>query len=278
MGPIEIRGESVRVVANGLRHRVLRYGRPGDPDLLVLPGITSPAVTADFLASRFAGWGYRVSVPDIRGRGESERAGPGRYRLVDYAADVAALVETLQLRTPAVLGHSMGARIAAGYAVRHASPRHGPLVLVDPPLSGPGRVPYPTSKKSFLDQLRQAQLGTTAEEVRRFYPNWPERELRLRAEVLASCDETAVLETHDGFEREDFFADWARLTAPVALVRGERSPVVPPEGAAELSRARPDIDMVTVAAAGHMVPWDKLAGFLRALARYLPGRDTRRPA
>lgn len=183
----------------------------------MLPGITSPAVTADFLASRFAGWGYRVSVPDIRGRGESERAGPGR-------------------------------------------------------------APYPTSKKSFLDQLRQAQLGTTAEEVRRFYPNWPEREMRLRAEALASCDETAVLETHDGFEREDFFADWARLTAPVALVRGERSPVVPPEGAAELSRARPDIDMVTVAAAGHMVPWDNLAGFLRALARYLPGRDTRRPA
>lgn len=53
---------------------------------------------------------------------------------------------------------------------------------------------------------------------------------------------------------------------------------MPLEGAAELSRARPDIGMVMVADAGHMVPWDNLAGFLRALARYLPGRDARRPA
>lgn len=266
--PVEVRGESVRVTANGLRHRVLRYGDPAAPGLLVLPGITSPAATADFLAVRLADLGYRVVVPDIRGRGETERAAPGRYRLTDYAADVDGLVSALGLTSPALVGHSMGARIAAAYTVLHA-PRHGPLILVDPPVSGPGRDPYPTSREAFLQQLREAQRGTDADEVRRFYPTWPERELRLRAQVLAGCDETAVLETHAGFEREDFFAYWAKLSPPAALIRGADSPVVPPDAAAELRRGRPDIELVSVPGAGHMVPWDNLDGFLDAVRPHL---------
>ncbi|MBB3087052.1 alpha/beta fold hydrolase [Geodermatophilus sabuli] len=269
MTTVEIRGESAYVEANGLRHHVLRYGEPGARDLLVLPGITSPAATADFLAVLLADWGFRVTVPDVRGRGESDRAPAGRHRLADYAADVAGLVEALELRTPVVVGHSMGARIAAAWAVLHAPADHGLLVLVDPPTSGPGRGPYPTSREAFLEQLHEARRGTDAAAVRRFYPAWPERELQLRAEVLASCDETAVLETHEGFETEDFFEYWAQLTAPVVLIRGGDSPVVPLTAVADLRRARPDIEIVTVPGAGHMVPWDALPGFLDAVRPYL---------
>jgi N-formylmaleamate deformylase len=267
--PTEIRGESVEVEANGLRHRVLRYGRPGDRDLLLLPGITSPAVTADFLAVLFADLGYRVTVPDVRGRGQSDRAPAGQYRLTDYAGDVAGLVAALDLQAPVVLGHSMGARIAAAYAVLHAPEDHGLLILVDPPTSGPGRGPYPTTREAFLEQLQEAQRGTDAAAVRRFYPKWPERELQIRAEVLASCDETAVLETHEGFETEDFFSYWAQLSQPVVLVRGGDSPVVPLPAVADLRRSRPDIGIVTVPGAGHMVPWDQLDGFLATVRPYL---------
>ncbi|TQM13408.1 alpha/beta fold hydrolase [Pseudonocardia kunmingensis] len=262
MSGVTIRGRSAVVEANGLRHRVLRYGEPGARDLLVLPGITSPAVTADFLAVRFAELGYRVTVPDIRGRGESDRASAGAYRMQDYAADVAGLVDALDLREPVIVGHSMGARIAAAYAARHAPDRHGLLVLVDPPVSGPGRGPYPTSREAFLQQLHEAQRGTTADEVRRYYPLWPERELQLRAQALASCDETAVCETHTGFETEDFFDHWAAVTPPAVLVRGADSPVVPPTATDDLRRARPDIEIHSVPGAGHMVPWDNLSGFL----------------
>jgi N-formylmaleamate deformylase len=269
MTSVDITGESVEVEANGLRHRVLRYGRPGNRDLLLLPGITSPAVTADFLAVLFADLGYRVGVPDIRGRGLSDRAPAGEYRLIDYAADVAGLVAALDLRAPVIVGHSMGARIAAAYAVLHASADHGLLLLVDPPTSGPDRGPYPTSREAFLRQLHEAQQGTDAEAVRRFYPKWPERELQLRADVLASCDETAVLETHEGFETEDFFPYWSELTQPVVLIRGGDSPVVPLAAVADLRRARPDIEIVTVPGAGHMVPWDQLDGFLDAVRPHL---------
>lgn len=258
-------GESVRVQANGLRHHVLRYGNPGDRDLVILPGITSPAITADFLAVAFAEIGYHVTVPDIRGRGETDVVPSGGYRLQDYADDVAGLVDALGLKRPVILGHSMGARIAAAYVVLHAADDHGLLVLVDPPTCGPGRGPYPTSREAFLEQLHEAQRGTTAEEVRRFYPKWPERELQIRADVLASCDKTAVLETHEGFESEDFFGYWRRLTQPVLLVVGAESPVVPAEAIADLRRDQRDIEVITVPEAGHMVPWDNLPAFLSAV-------------
>jgi N-formylmaleamate deformylase len=266
---IAVHGQDVRVQANGLNHRLLRYGHSGDPDLVIVPGITSPAATADFLAVQFADMGFRVHVPDLRGRGETDRAAAGRYRLIDYAGDLAALIEVLGLDRPVLVGHSLGARIATAYTVQHAPNDHGLIVAVDPPISGPGRGGYPTSRESFLSQLRQAQLGTSADAVRAFYPKWPERELQLRAEVLASCDETAVIETHERFATEDFFGYWKALTQPAVLIRGADSPVIPSAASADLSRSNPEIDILTVPDAGHMVPWDNLDGFLSTVQPYL---------
>ncbi len=260
-----IAGRSLTVTANGLQHHLLDYGEAEKGSVIMLPGITSPAATADFQAQPISELGFRVVVPDLRGRGDSEVAPPGSYRITDYAADVAGLVEVLELDRPIVIGHSLGARIAAAYGVLHGGADHGLLVLIDPPLSGPGRAPYPTSRESFLSQLNEAKAGTTVEAVRRFYPKWPERELKLRMEVLPSCDETAVMETFDGFHDEDFFDYWQQVTQPAILIRGAESPVVPPEAVPELAAANPNVEIVSIPEAGHMIPWDNYQGFMEVL-------------
>ncbi|WP_052699209.1 alpha/beta fold hydrolase [Hyphomicrobium sp. 99] len=267
---IRISGRTSHVAANGLKHHLLTYAGGNAGDVLILPGITSPAPTADFIAAPLAARGFNVVVPDLRGRGMTDAPLSGRYRLIDYAADVAGLILELGLSRPHIIGHSLGARIAAAYAAEFCSDDHGMLVLVDPPTSGPGRGTYPTSRAAFLEQLHAAKRGTTAEEVRVFYPKWPTRELQLRAEVLASCDETAVVETHAGFNNEDFFALWSVLKRPATLVRGEISPVVPPSAAAELAVANPHIPIVSVPNAGHMVPWDNFNDFFKILVRLIP--------
>ncbi|MDR3487435.1 MAG: alpha/beta hydrolase [Bradyrhizobium sp.] len=272
---IAISGRSVRVTANGLHHHLLAYGKDEGDAIVILPGITSPAATADFVAAPLAALGYRVFVPDLRGRGETDVAPAGHYRLSDYAADVAGLVEMLNLDQPTILGHSLGARIAAAYAVTYGGENHGSLILVDPPTSGPGRGAYPMSRESFLAQLHQAQRGTTADEIRKFYPKWPLRELQLRAEQLASCDETAVIETHEGFESEDFCPIWKALTRPATVIRGELSPVVSAAAAADLAKANPNIPIVGVPDAGHMVPWDNFVGFFKVIVRLLPHRASK---
>ena len=81
-----------RWVTNGtVRLHALDYGGDGVP-LVVLPGITSPAITMDFVAGRIGDL-VRPFILDVRGRGLSD--GGGRYSLEEYAEDVEALVRGL---------------------------------------------------------------------------------------------------------------------------------------------------------------------------------------
>jgi len=255
-----------RWVTNGpARLHALDYGGDRTP-LVVLPGITSPAITLDFVARRIGDL-VRPIVLDVRGRGLSD--GGGRYTLEEYADDTEAVIRGLELDEPLLLGHSMGARIAAVVAARRRVPVRA-TVLTDPPLSGPGRGPYPTPLDVFLAQLEQAKWGTDADEVARSWPRWPRREQELRARWLSSCDEQAITLTHRGFEIEDFFDWWPAVPAPTTLIYGADSPVVTAAGAAEAARANPAADLLKIPDAGHMVFWDNPADSIRALRQVLP--------
>ncbi|MFF3490116.1 alpha/beta fold hydrolase [Streptomyces sp. NPDC002795] len=243
-----------------VRLHVLDYGGDGVP-LLILPGITSPAVTMDFVARELTDVA-RPLVLDIRGRGLSDDADD--HCLDALAADTEAVIEQLELADPVLFGHSMGARIAAATAVRGHVPLGGTL-LVDPPMSGPGRGPYPTTLAAFTRQLSQARRGTDADEVGGFWPTWPRRELELRARWLASCGLEAIERAHQGFESEDFFTWWPRVPGPTTLLYGANSPVVTAEGAAEAAAANPAARMVRIPDAGHMVFWDNPAPALDLL-------------
>ncbi|WP_433786464.1 alpha/beta fold hydrolase [Actinomycetospora sp. CA-101289] len=238
------------VRSGATRLHLLDFGPEDRTPLLIVPGITSPAIAMDFVARELTDL-VRPIVLDVRGRGLSDN-GEG-YDLDAYAGDVAAVVDGLGLRRPIVLGHSMGARIAAVAATR--LDLRG-SVLVDPPMSGPGRGPYPTTLEAFLGQLDQARRGTDADEVAASWPRWARREQELRARWLGSISRDAIIATHQGFESEDFFATWPSVPAPTVLIHGGDSPVVTAAGAEEAAKANPDASMVEVPGTGHMVFWD----------------------
>ncbi|HTK02988.1 MAG TPA: alpha/beta hydrolase, partial [Bordetella sp.] len=110
------------VHANGIRQHYLRYG-PGhdeadarDP-VIIVPGITSPAVTWGFVGERF-GTMFDTYVLDVRGRGLSQAGADLDYGLDAQADDLNAFAAALGLRRYSVVGHSMGGRIAIRAATR----------------------------------------------------------------------------------------------------------------------------------------------------------------
>lgn len=248
---------------------------PGSPAPVVLvPGISMPAMGMDFVARSLADT-RRVLITDVRGRGLSQSGGD--YSVTTYAQDLERVVTELVPGGDAVLvGHSMGARIVALVASR-GRVEHGGVVVIDPPLSGPGREPYPTSREAFLGQVEQALRGATADEVAASWPSWPRREQEIRARWLGSCAPDAIGATHDGFESEDFFDWWPSVPAPVAFVRGGDSPVVPEGAVAEVVSANPRASLHTVETAGHMVFWDNAEGAERVLADALRAVGAERP-
>src|ERR1700736_1675494 len=83
--------QSQWVTSGSIRLHVLDYGGDGVP-VLIVPGITSPAISMDFVARELTGL-VRPIILDARGRGFSDD-GPS-YSLEDYAADTEAVISGL---------------------------------------------------------------------------------------------------------------------------------------------------------------------------------------
>jgi N-formylmaleamate deformylase len=254
------------VHANGIRQHYLRYGGKGRP-VVIVPGITSPAITWGFVAERF-GRHFDTYVLDVRGRGLSEASDALDYSLDACAADIAGFVSALGLTQYALVGHSMGARHGIRMASRFDTGLER-LVLVDPPVSGPGRRPYPAQLPWYIDSIRLMKKGAGMEALRPFSPTWTDQQLRLRSEWLHTCDERAVKASYDGFHEDDIHADLPKLKVPTLLMLAGKGGVILPEDVAEIQRLQPSISAVCVETAGHMIPWDDEEGFYRAFGDFL---------
>ena len=253
------------VHANGIRQHLICYEGKG-PDLLVVPGITSPAITWGFVAERLSEH-YNVHVLDVRGRGLSQ-AGELDYSLEAMAKDVVALVNTDYFNKPIVLGHSMGARTAIRAAAKSPDSFAG-LLLVDPPVSGPGRRAYPSPWPWYEDSIVMAQAGCSAEQMKDFCPTWSQEQLSLRAEWLHTCQLDAIDAAYKGFHTDDIHKDIQRLTLPLRLVVAGGGPVISAHDTKEILELAPHIEVRTVEGAGHMIPWDDLEGFLSAVTDFV---------
>lgn len=251
--------QGYNVHANGIRHHLIHYEGQG-PSLLLIPGITSPAITWGFIGERMAG-AFDVHVLDVRGRGLSQ-SGDLDYTLDAMADD--AIAVAAHIGVSLVLGHSMGARTAIRTGARAPEAFDG-MILVDPPVSGPGRRPYPSPWPWYGDSIRMAEAGCSAEDMRTYCPTWNYEQLALRAEWLHTCHWGAIRTAYDGFHTDDIHADLPSLMMPVRLVIAGGAPVISNEDEAEIKALLPGIDIRTVPGAGHMIPWDDLDGFLDAV-------------
>ncbi len=253
------------VMANGIRLHYVRFGQ-GRAPLVLLPGITSPAATWEFVAERLAAFSD-VYVMDIRGRGLSQGGAELGYRLDDCAADTEAFIRALGLGSPAILGHSMGARIAVRLAARYPAVV-GKLILADPPVSGPGRRPYPIPLSFYLNSIDAVARGLGYEQMKESLP-WSDDKLELRMEWLPTCDPTAITESHKSFHEEDIHSDLPHITAETLLLYAEKGGTVTDEDADEISAAIGKCRKQRIDGAGHMIPWDRLDAFVESVQKFL---------
>ena len=95
----------------------------------------------------------------------------GAYRFSDYVADVAAVIDALGWRAPAVIGHSLGGYVGANLAALHPM-RVGSLVIAD-----------------MLTRLDGGD-GRARREARSSAPGRSSRAARKRWPASASCPRT----------------------------------------------------------------------------------------
>lgn len=118
MHPTSTSFPSKRITVNGIGLNVIDVGE-GEPVLLVHGFPDTHAVWRHQIPALVHA-GYRVIAPDTRGCGESEL--PQRtadYRLPRLIADLAALLDALQIQRVRLVGHDWGAVIAWQFAIAH---------------------------------------------------------------------------------------------------------------------------------------------------------------
>lgn len=109
------------------------------------------------------------------------------------------------------------------------------------------------------------------EGFRATYPKWSEANLRLRAEWLHTCDDTAIAATVRGFQDEEIHTDLPALRMPTLLVVAGKGGVINDADVAEVRSLLPGIAVRKVEHTGHMIPFDDLEAFLGSMQGFLEG-------
>jgi pimeloyl-ACP methyl ester carboxylesterase len=134
---------------------------PTAPTVLAVHGITGSHLAWAPLAQACPQ--VRLIAPDLRGRGRSS-GHPGPYGMARHAADLEAVIESLDLPPALLVGHSMGAFVAVVAAQRYAE-RFSEVLLVDGGL--PLAIPAGISKEDLL----AATLGPAAARLSMTFPD-----------------------------------------------------------------------------------------------------------
>lgn len=162
-GPMSVY-RTVDVPVSGGDLRVGVWEPDDDPDapaVLLIHGVTASHLSWRAVAERLPD--MRLIAPDLRGRGRSNEL-TGRAGLEAHAADLAAVLDALDVERVVVVGHSMGAFVGLVFGDRYPE-RVSRVVLVD------GGLPLDVPAGLTPDEVIKLVLGPTADRLAMRFPS-----------------------------------------------------------------------------------------------------------
>jgi len=265
-----------RMVVDGVRYEVRTSGH--GPALLLLHGFTGS--TADWAPSLPALEVVATCVlVDLLGHGGSEApTDPTRHSLEHQATDLTHLLADLRLAPAAVVGYSLGARVALRMALdRPDSVRSLVLLSPSPGIADPhARAARREQDETLARQLERAGLAAFVDawEAQPLFATESElpatarvniREMRLRndpaglAASLRGAGQGSMAPLHE---------DLPRIGVPSLVVAGERD-AVGVERARKIAGAIPGARLVVLDGLGHAVQREAPAVVERLILEHL---------
>jgi pimeloyl-ACP methyl ester carboxylesterase len=218
-------------------------GDPGGPHAVLLHGGASSGLTWHRLTAALSAAGQHVIAADLRGHGGSSRT-PG-YPLTGFRDDILALLDTLDVGSTALVGHSLGGYVASLVAQQQPARVSG-LVLEEPGMPGRDGVGSGPSGPRFL-LAAAAGLATR-------------RGFDRRAVI------SAVRQLRD--PDPGWWDRLALITAPTLLISGGSASHIPRAELTEAARLIHRSQLVTIPA-GHRVHSREPDQFLAAVLPFL---------
>jgi pimeloyl-ACP methyl ester carboxylesterase len=282
-----------------VRIALVRWGDADSdkPPALLLHGTGFVGEIWDEIANGLADR-YTVYALDRRGHGASDK--PGRYHFADFASDVVAAIEALELSSIYGIGHSAGATDLL-LAAKLLPERFSRLFVMEPTVMDPGA--EQASHVRLSDQgaasvqgvlRRQTEFASADAAYRRFraapaFAPWSEYALRAyvthgfahlpdgRVRLLCSPEvEAAILrpifeameQVYRGDDRGNPFGWVSEIGCPVRIATAENSWPIYKEMAARATGLMPSASRLAFDGVGHCVAQEAPAQLLQALREF----------
>jgi pimeloyl-ACP methyl ester carboxylesterase len=220
------------------------------PAILLLHGSGVSARSWTFQLQNL-GHALRVLAVDLPGHGESDPI--GAMTLDGYADAARSLLDALGTGPVLAAGHSLGGAVAQLLAARHPQMVRG-LVL----LSTCAKLP---ERGGFLQRFYRCLPGfiqkilffSTAKKIL-FSPFASRQAMALGMEELRACRPETILKDLTAAQAMDLREVAQKLRVPTLILCGDRDKLTPPALSKQLSELIPGSRLLTVEAAGHMLP------------------------
>ena len=248
----------------------------GEP-LVLLHGLGSSCQDWEFQ------WGplgerFQLIIPDMRGFGQSSKP-PGPYTVAQYANDLLALLDHLDIQKTHLLGYSMGGAAAFQFAVEHPD-RLQRLIIVN---SVPDFSLDHWRKRLELwvrqTVIRMLGVPTLAQLIaKRLFPDPEQEELRaMTIERYGSNVKHAYLSALDGLAGWSVADRIEQLTLPTLVLAAEHDYTPFAEKEAFVARM-PNARLVQIKDSRHGTPMDQPEVFNDLVLSFLCSDDSREEA
>jgi pimeloyl-ACP methyl ester carboxylesterase len=217
--------------------------------------------------------GYQRIAPDLRGLGQSDAPDLG-YGMNIYAADLAALLDTLDIDEVVLCGLSMGGYVAFEF-LRHWRSRVRGLVLMDTRAeadSAEGRrardAAAASAREGGAEAIAQAMLPKVL--APSTFTDQPEVVERVRQTIVKTPVAGivgALAAMRDRPSSESQLPTLGNL--PTLVLVGEADTLTPPDQARAMAQAIPGARFATVPGAGHFPPVERPEVVTKLLREFL---------
>ncbi len=202
---------------------------------------------------------FNIAAVDLPGHGQSE--GSGEKDIFAYVLRLKEILEVLKLKRPVLIGHSLGAAIALGFAVKYPQDLSA-VVAVGGGLTMP-------VNPDILEGLRQqpevvmdliCKISLAKENRPNFFAALRTSLGQANIDVL-SGDMLAC-------SKFDLTGELKKIIAPTLVICGAEDKMTPPASSREIAAGIACAKFVLIEGAGHMVMMEKPSEFNEVLKNF----------
>ncbi|MBJ6361331.1 alpha/beta fold hydrolase [Paenibacillus sp. GCM10012307] len=215
----------------------------------------------------------RVIIPDLRGHGASEAQNGQVYEMDNFAGDILELLDALELKKTALVGHSLGGYITLAAVNRYPERINGFALIHSTAL--PDSEEAKQNRDKAVQTIRQGGIPAFADGLvpKLFAPKHLEsmpEQVDLARRIGHGTSAQGAAATALGMKaRPDRTPLVRHATVPVLLVAGAEDQVIPAESTFQGAEGNAGVQTHLLEGAGHMGMLEAASGLAEVLQKFI---------